>query len=91
MPGWPAGGTLASIAREGVLWKTGLLSLPPMVGKFIQLLQAVLDRMAALELMLLQKPIVSGRYSGAAFGALQIAYYMVSRFLRDFLVMCLCP
>ena len=59
------------MAREGVLWKQGLLSMPLTVAKVIGLLQAVLDRLAAFELMLLQKPIVSGRYSGAALRALQ--------------------
>lgn len=59
-----AGGIQVSLAKEGVLWSRGVLCLPKIVRQTIRHLQAVLDRLAAVELMLLQKPVVSGRYSG---------------------------
>ena len=38
--------------------------MPRIVGQMMGLLQEVLEKLAALELMLTQKPIISGRYSG---------------------------
>lgn len=60
----PAGGVQVSLAKEGVLWRRGVLAMPLIVRQALDILQALLDRLAAVELMLLQKPIVSGRYSG---------------------------
>jgi hypothetical protein len=54
----------ATLAREGVLWRTGLMSLPPVVRVMMGLLDGMLEQLASMELMLLQKPIISGRYSG---------------------------
>ena len=48
-----------------MLWQRGILAMPLIVRQCVALLRSVLDRLAAVELMLLQKPIVSGRYSGA--------------------------
>lgn len=59
-----AGAVQGSIAREGVAWKQGTLAMPRIVGEVISLIQQVLEKLAALELMLAQKPIVSGRFSG---------------------------
>lgn len=53
-----------SVAREGVLWKQGTLAMPKIVPQLMGLLQEMLEKLAALELMLLQKPIISGRFSG---------------------------
>ena len=61
---WLAGGVQISLEREGVLWRRGILAMPLIVRQSVALLRSVLDRLAAVELMLLQKPIVSGRYSG---------------------------
>ena len=61
---WTAGAIQNSLAREGVLWKTGVLAMPRIVGQSIQALQDIVDRLAALELMLMQRPLVSGRFTG---------------------------
>lgn len=66
------GGVQVSLEREGVLWKRGVLAMPLIVRQCIQLMQAILDRLVAVELMLLQKPIVSGRYSGILIAALLV-------------------
>lgn len=61
-----SGGVQISLEKEGVIWKQGILALPRIVQQTVELMQQLLDRLAAVELMLLQKPIVSGRYSGVA-------------------------
>jgi len=61
----PLGAVQGSLEREGVLWKRGVLATPLIVQQSIQLLQEGLDRLAAMELMLSQKPIISGRFTGA--------------------------
>lgn len=37
------------------------------VGQTVQALQVLLDRLSALQMMLLQKPVVSGRYTSAPY------------------------
>lgn len=59
-----AAATQGSIAREGVLWKQGVLAMPKIVGQTIGAVQEILEKLAAVELMLAQKPIISGRFSG---------------------------
>ncbi|KAL3157526.1 hypothetical protein ABBQ32_011986 [Trebouxia sp. C0010 RCD-2024] len=63
----PIGRVQVSLIAEGVLWKRGILVMPPIVHKMVQAMQVLLDRLAAQELMLLQRPVISGRYSGAPF------------------------
>ena len=37
------------------------------VGGIVQAMQVLLDRLSALQMMLLQKPVVSGRYTSAPY------------------------
>ncbi|KAK9831494.1 hypothetical protein WJX81_002371 [Elliptochloris bilobata] len=60
----PLASVQVSLAREVVVWKHGILVLPPIIHDTVACMQVLHDRLAALEMMLLQKPIVSGRYSG---------------------------
>ncbi|KAK9815502.1 hypothetical protein WJX72_004760 [[Myrmecia] bisecta] len=63
----PLSAVQASLAREAVLWKHGILAMPKIVHDMLRCMLVLLDRLAAVELMLQQKPIVSGRYSAAPF------------------------
>ncbi|KAK9815248.1 hypothetical protein WJX72_000626 [[Myrmecia] bisecta] len=63
----PLSAVQASLAREAVLWKHGILAMPKTVHDMLRCMLVLLDRLAALELMLQQKPIVSGRYSAAPY------------------------
>lgn len=40
------------------------------VGQTVQALQVLLDRLSALQMMLLQKPVVSGHYTSAPYNSL---------------------
>lgn len=56
-----------ALARETVLWKRGILVMPKIVTELLQAMQTLLDRVSALEMMLHQKPVVSGRYTSAPY------------------------
>ncbi|KAL0036649.1 hypothetical protein WJX79_004029 [Trebouxia sp. C0005] len=63
----PIGQVQISLIAEAVLWKRGILVMPPIVNQLVKAMQVLLDRLAAQELMLLQRPVISGRYSGSPF------------------------
>lgn len=51
-----AGSVQASLARETVVWRQGLLVMPPIVRTLVTALQRLQDRLSALELSILQVP-----------------------------------
>ncbi|BDA49627.1 hypothetical protein COCOBI_14-2470 [Coccomyxa sp. Obi] len=63
----PLSDVQVSLDRETVLWKRGLLVMPTIVNDTLSGLQVLQDRLAAVELMLMQRPIVSGYYTGHAY------------------------
>lgn len=63
----PIGKVQISLIAEAVLWKRGILVMPPIVNQLVKAMQVLLDRLAAQELMLLQRPVISGRYSASPF------------------------
>ncbi|BDA49628.1 hypothetical protein COCOBI_14-2480 [Coccomyxa sp. Obi] len=56
-----------SVQKESVLWKKGLLIIPDIVHQLLYSMQVLQDRLEAVELMLMQRPIVSGRFTGHAY------------------------
>ncbi|DBB10182.1 TPA: hypothetical protein ACH3X3_001759 [Trebouxia sp. C0006] len=63
----PIGQVQISLIAEAVMWKRGILVMPPIVNQLVKAMQVLLDRLAAQELMLLQRPVISGRYSASPF------------------------
>ncbi|DBA72154.1 TPA: hypothetical protein ACH3X2_010874 [Trebouxia sp. C0005] len=56
-----------ALAKETVLWKKGILAMPQVVRETLRAMQVLLDRLSALQMMLLQKPVVSGHYTSAPY------------------------
>ncbi|KAK9904804.1 hypothetical protein WJX75_002805 [Coccomyxa subellipsoidea] len=55
-----------SVQKESVIWKRGLLIIPDIVHQLLYAMQVLQDRLEAVELMLMQRPIVSGRFTDYA-------------------------
>ncbi|KAL0048452.1 hypothetical protein WJX82_003571 [Trebouxia sp. C0006] len=60
-------GVQAQVAREAVVWRSGPLVMAPLVNSTLGAAQVMLERIAALEAMLQQAPIVSGRFTPAPY------------------------
>lgn len=60
-------GVQAQVAKEQVVWKAGPLVMAPLVQSSLAASQVMLERIAALEAMVQQAPIVSGRFTAAPF------------------------
>lgn len=60
-------GVQAQVAKEAVVWRSGPLVLAPLVNSTLGAAQVMLERIAALEAMLQQAPIVSGRFTPAPY------------------------
>ena len=56
-----------SLLRERVAWKRGPWAVPPIIGKVLGRLRAVLDSLAAVEMVLVQHPVISQHYSANPF------------------------
>ncbi|KAL0043113.1 hypothetical protein WJX79_009702 [Trebouxia sp. C0005] len=60
-------GVQAQVAKEAVVWRSGPLVMAPLVNSTLGAAQVMLERIAALEAMLQQAPIVSGRFTPAPY------------------------
>ncbi|DBA89188.1 TPA: hypothetical protein ACH3X1_016339 [Trebouxia sp. C0004] len=60
-------GVQAQVAKEAVVWRSGPLVMTPLVNSTLGAAQVMLERIAALEAMLQQAPIVSGRFTPAPY------------------------
>ncbi|KAL0018489.1 hypothetical protein WJX79_004766 [Trebouxia sp. C0005] len=63
----PLVGVQATLARETVLWTKGVLVMPKVVGATLRAMQVLLDRLSALQMMLMQRPVLSGQYTSAPY------------------------
>eukprot|EP00884_Botryococcus_braunii_P019997 jgi/Botrbrau1/6681/Bobra.0202s0022.2 len=52
-----------SIQRDSVTWRTGVLVLPTIVNDMMKCMQGLVDALAAVELALMQRPRISGKFS----------------------------
>ena len=67
VPPAPAAGIQISLLRESVAWKRGPWAVPPIIGKVLGRLRSVLDSLAAVEMVLVQQPVISKHYSANPF------------------------
>eukprot|EP00891_Asterochloris_glomerata_P005375 jgi/Astpho2/5375/fgenesh1_pg.00075_%23_46_t len=65
--GAPLGAVQASVSTAIVPWRRGLLVMPALVQEGLAAMQVMVERLAAVEAVLLQPPIVSGRFTSAPF------------------------
>ncbi|KAK9816005.1 hypothetical protein WJX74_009869 [Apatococcus lobatus] len=63
----PLGGVSLMMKLNSVIWEKVLLGTPPIVHRTIALVRVLADRLTAVEVMLQQKPIITGRFTSAPY------------------------
>ncbi|KAK9862353.1 hypothetical protein WJX84_000490, partial [Apatococcus fuscideae] len=63
----PLGGVQLMLILNSVIWKKALLGTPPIVHRTFASMRVLADRLTAAEIMMQQKPIITGRYTSAPY------------------------